>query len=109
MKTIYSIAAAPIIINVSLSLIAAYFLGNTEKIPMHWNTNWQVNLYAPKFVGLSIIPLVSIFALVSFLLSNHLKKESQQIRDVAIIGLILVSSHIFHLYLIKQWFAAQSS
>lgn len=86
LRTIHAVAAIPIAALVSLSLIAAYALGDITRIPMHWNTNWEPNMYAPKLIGLSIIPVISFIVVGSFLSSSHNKTEAQQIRNVIIMG-----------------------
>lgn len=109
LRTIHSVAAIPIVVLGSLSIIAAYALGDNTRIPMHWNTNWEPNMYASKLIGLSIIPVFSFIAILPFLTSSHKKTEIKRIRDIIIIGLILLTCHIFHLYLVKQWLATLST
>lgn len=66
-------------------------------------------MYAPKLVGLSIMPAISFVVIASLLSSSYNKTEFQRIRDVIIIGVILVICHAFHLYLVKQWLATLSN
>jgi uncharacterized membrane protein len=103
LRTIHIVAAVPIVVLFSLSLIAAYVLGETNRIPMHWNTKWEPSMYAPKLIGLSIIPVLSVIVIGSSLYPSHKKTERQRTRDVIGSGLLLVACHIFHLYLIKSW------
>ena len=105
MRTIHIVAAVPIVVLFSLSLIAAHALGETNRIPMHWNTNWEPSMYAPKLIGLSIIPVLSLIVIGSSLFISHKKTERQIIRDIVCSGLLMVACHIFHLYLIKSWYS----
>lgn len=66
-------------------------------------------MYAPKLIGLSIMPVISFVVIASLISSSYSKTEFQRIRDVTIIGFILVSCHVFHLYLVKQWLATLSN
>jgi uncharacterized membrane protein len=109
LRTIHTVAVVPIVVLFSLSLVAAYALGDTNRIPMHWNTNWEPSMYAPKLIGLSIIPVLSVIVIGSSLYPSHKKTERQRIRDVISSGLLLVACHIFHLYLIKSWFSTLST
>ena len=102
-KAIHAVAAIPIVVLVSLSSFAAYVLGDTPRIPMHWNKNWEPTMYAPILIGLSIIPAMSFIVIGSFLTSIHHKTEHQQIRYIIIIGCILIACHVFHLYIVNRW------
>ena len=109
MRTIHTVAAVPIVVLFSLSLIAAYALDGTNRIPMHWNTNWEPSMYVPKLIGLSIIPVLSVIVIGSSLYPSHKKTERQRIRDIIGSGLLLIACHIFHLYLIKVSFSTLST
>ena len=93
LKTIHTVDTVPIVVLFSLSLIAAYALDGTNRIQMHWNTNWEPSMYAPKLIGLSIIPVLSVIVIGSSLYTRHENTERQRICDIIGSGLLFIGCH----------------
>ena len=65
MRKSTSIMLALIIVSI---LIGVYVYPDLpEDIPSHWNARGEVDSYMPKFWGLALMPIVSIFLLLLFI------------------------------------------
>lgn len=103
MRIIYAAAAVPIAVLVCLSAFAGYALGDLRQIPMHWNSSWVPTLFAPKWIGLSLLPVFSIITMPSLLFASYGKTDVRRIREIIVVGSILIAAHVFHLSLVRRY------
>jgi uncharacterized membrane protein len=73
------------------------------KMASHWNIRGQVDGYMPKFWGLFLMPIISVFLLLLFILIpriDPLKENIKKFRNYFDWFIILITLFLFYLYLL---------
>ena len=83
-----------------MSASAGMMLGDVNRIPMHWNLNGVPNSYAPKWIGLIVIPAFGLVTMIGLAVSERGNPRNRQIRATLTVGLLLIAVHSFFLYLV---------
>jgi len=74
-----------------------------EKMASHWNIKGQVDGYMPKLWGLFLMPIISVFLLLLFILIpkiDPLKENIKKFRNYFDWFIILIVLFLFYLYLL---------
>ena len=83
-----------------MSASAGMMLGDVDRIPMHWNLIGVPNSYAPKWIGLIVIPALGLVTMIGLAVSERGNPRNRQIRATLTVGLLLIAVHSFFLYLV---------
>lgn len=89
-----------------LSFILAIFVYPLmpSKIASHWNSNGQVNGYTTKFIGLFLMPVISLAIFFLFVLLpkiDPLKKNYAKFRKQYEAFILVITGFFFYLYVIS--------
>lgn len=94
-----------IILIILLSFIVGFYFypRMSDRIASHWNIKGEVDGYMPKFWGLFLMPIISVFLFLLFLLIpriDPLKANIEKFRRYFDIFIILIILFLFYLYLL---------
>lgn len=96
------------------SFIAGYYFYPLlpDKVPSHWGADGQVNGYVPKFWGAFLMPFVTLFMLVLFMVIPRIDPKKENIAKFRIyfdgmIGLILL--FLAYIYGLTLYWAIKGS
>ncbi|MGV8168509.1 MAG: SdpI family protein [Candidatus Nanoarchaeia archaeon] len=93
------------VVLIVLSIIIGMYVYNAlpDKVASHWNARGEVDNYMPKFWGVFLMPLISIFLLLLFIFlprTDPLWKNMKQFREKYDFFIAIVLSFLFYLYLL---------
>lgn len=92
------------LISIAIAIRANALLRQQDRVPMQWGINGEVNWTAPRLIGLSITPAITIGILILFCLAirypTHSSQENLRIPALLVSGAGLVAAQILHLWLI---------
>lgn len=98
-----------IIVAVILIIVLSFLIGIfsykflPEKIASHWNPGGEVDGYAGKFLGIFLIPIISIFLYLFFLLIpkiDPLKKNIEKFREYYDYLILIIFFFLFYVFLL---------
>ena len=92
-----------IIILISFALGICLYSQMPEKMAFHWNIQGKVDGYLSKFWGLFLMPFISVFLCLLFLLIpkiDPLKANIEKFRKYFDIFIILITLFLFYIYLL---------
>lgn len=93
-----------LVIIVSFVIAIMFYDSMPEQMASHWNTLWEVDGYMPKFWGLFIMPLVSSFIFLLFLIIpkiDPLKENIKKFRTYFDTFILLILVFLFYIYLLS--------
>jgi uncharacterized membrane protein len=92
-----------LIILISFAVGIYFYPWMPEKVASHWNVRGEVDGYMSKFLSLFLMPIISVFLFLFFLLIprvDPLKANIEKFRRYFDIFIILVILFLFYLYLL---------
>ena len=100
-KTVLGIALATILISFIIGI--ALYGQMPEQMASHWNAKGEVNGYMPKFLGIFLMPLVSLILLFIFLSIpriDPLKNNIKKFRNYFDGFILLMVIYLFYIYIL---------
>jgi hypothetical protein len=96
----YAVATAAFALIVLLSILGGHFVPPSAKLPMHWNLRGQPGMFAPRWVALSFLPILSgaSFLLIAFLSAG----TPQGGKILFVVAPIFVVNQIIYLLMMKN-------
>ena len=89
---------------IAIAIRANVVLRQEDRVPMQWGITGEVNWTAPRLIGLSVIPAISIVIIILFCLTNvwptRPGQEQLRLPVLLVSGVGLVAAQLLHLWLV---------
>jgi len=92
------------LISIAIAIRANASLRQEDRVLMKWGITGEVNWTAPRLIGLSITPAITIGILILFCLTSrwptHPGQEQLRLPTLLVSGAGLVAAQLLHLWLV---------
>lgn len=93
-----------VIIIITILITLSFYNQIPEQIPIHWNVNGEVDNYASKLVGSFLLPIVSIFVALIFVIIPLIEPKKENVKkfmkEYNLLAVIIVGFFAYLQYLV---------